>query len=133
MRKLFDNTKVVVSLDPDTYTADTTGQDFVDTQGYSDAMLQVITGDVTFTTASGEGYTVGLFECDTTNGTYTSTGIEVTANDSNDVDLARITGLNTTRKRYLKAVLDTSATTTSWIGSAAVVLGEPASAPVNSD
>lgn len=133
MRHLFDNVKAVLTLDPEVYTADTTGTDYVDTSGYHDAMLMVMSGDVTFTTAAGEGYSVDLYECDTTDGTYTDTGIAVTMNVSNSVGVARIANLNTTRKRYLKAVLDTSATTTSWEGGVAILLGAGDSGPVNSD
>lgn len=100
MRHVFDNIKAVLTLDPEVYTADTTGTDAVDTQGYHDAMLLVLTGDVTYTTAAGEGYSVVLYESDD-DSTYTSTGISVTANTSNSVGVARITDLNTTR-RYIR-------------------------------
>lgn len=133
MRHLFDNVKTVLTLDPEVYTADTTGTDYVDTAGYHDAMLLVMSGDVTYTTASGEGYVVKLYECDTTDGTYTDTSISVTMNDSNAVGQARVPNLNTTRKRYLKAILDVSATTTSWEGGVAVQLAAGDSGPVNSD
>lgn len=133
MRKLFDNVSVVYTLDAEVYTGDTTGTDYVDTLGFNDAMMIVLSGDVTYTTAAGEGYTVKLYECDTTNGTYTDTGISVTSNVSNTAGQARVSELNLTRKRYLKAVLDTSATTTSWEGAVAVLLGSPDSAPVNND
>lgn len=133
MRHIFDNVKAVLTLDPEVYTADTTGTDYVDTSGYHDAMLLVLSGDVTFTTAAGEGYVVKLFECDTTDGQYTDTGIAVTMNSSNSVGQARVTNLNTERKRYLKAVLDLSATTTSWEGGVAILLGAGDAGPVNTD
>lgn len=133
MRHIFDNVKQVLTLDPDVYTGDTTGTDYVDTSGYHDAMLLVVTGDVTFTTAAGEGYDVVLYECDTTDGTYTPTGISIDADTSDTAYQARISNLNTTRKRYLKAVLDTSATTTSWEGSVTVLLAAGDSGAVNSD
>lgn len=133
MRRVFDNTKAVLTLDPEVYTGDTTGTDYVDSQGYQDGMLLIMSGDVTFTTAAGEGYDIVLYECDTTDGTYTTTGISVDVDDSNTIYSARIANLNTTRKRYLKAVLDTSATTTSWEGGVAVLLGGGDSGPVNND
>ena len=131
--KIFDNITAIYTLDAEAYTTDTTGTDYVDTQGYGDGMLLVASGDIG--TASGDLYTITLKECETTNGTYTSTGITVTyAHDGdNTVKLARISDLGTTRMRYLRADLTCSATTIAWEGAVAILLGEAASGPVNSD
>lgn len=123
--KLFDNIKPNLSLRPGTYSASTTGQSYVDTLGYSDGMLVVIGGAIGTTTA--DTYTFAVLESDTTAGTYTTaSGVSVTftASDDNEVHSCRISNLNTTRKRYLRADITTSATTASFVGSALIVLGE---------
>lgn len=133
MRKLFDNVTAVYSLDAEVYTTDTTGTDYVDTQGYGDGMLIVLAGDIA--TTDSDRYTITVKECETTNGTYTSTGISVvfTEDEDNSIKVARISDLGTTRMRYLRADLTCSATTISWEGAVAVLLSEGASNPVNSD
>ena len=133
MRKLFDNIKAVYTLDAEVYTTDTVATDYVDTVGYGDGMLLVAAGDIT-TTAT-DVYTLTVKECETTDGTYTTTGVTVTFTglEDNTVKVARIAGLNTNRMRYLKADLTGSATTNSWEGAAVILLGEAASGPVNSD
>lgn len=132
MKHLFDNIKSFPSLRPATYSASTTGQDYVDTQGYDDGMLVVSAAAIGTTT--GDTYTIQVLECDTTNGTYaTASGVAVTftASDDNEVHSARIANLNTTRKRYLRADITCSATTASFIGSAQIILGGNASNPVD--
>ncbi|CAB4151602.1 hypothetical protein UFOVP594_24 [uncultured Caudovirales phage] len=131
MKKLFDNLSVQATLDPKTHTTDTTGSDYIDTQGYRDGMLVAVSGTIGTTTA--DTYTVTLKECDTTAGSYTSTGISLafTASEDNTVKLARIPELNLTRMRYLRADLTCSATTISWIGTVALVLGEADHGPIN--
>lgn len=130
--KLFDNVKPICSLDSDVYTTDTTGQDTVDTRGYSDGMLVVTAGDITGTGT--DVYTVTVMEGDDTS-TLASTGISVTFTGadapSNSIESARISGLNLNRKRYLRADLSASATTVSWEGSAVVLLGEADQNPVD--
>src|SRR6185437_16522164 len=129
MRHLFDNIKAVQSLIPATYTADKAYTDAavtaVDTQGYADGMLVVTVGDLDAGTGD-ETYAVKLFECDTSGGTYTDTGISVTILNTADdsVAVARIPELNVTRKRYLKATLDVGGTTPSFPGSALILLGD---------
>lgn len=133
MRKLFDNIKAVYTLDAEVYTTDTTGTDYVDSVGYGDGMLLVAAGDIATTT--GDIYTVTVTECDTTNGSYTTTGISVVFQNTEDntVKVARIADLNLTRKRYLRADLTATGTTLSWEGAAVILLGEAASGAVNSD
>lgn len=128
--KIYDNIKAVCTLDADAYTTDTTGQDYVDTQGFSDGMLLVTAGDIA--TTAGDVYTITLGECDTTGGTYTSTGITVVFqhDDDNELRVARIPQLNTVRKRYLRADIACSATTASWEGAVTVLLGDGFSNPV---
>lgn len=132
MRKIFDNVEAAYTLDAEAYTANQTGTDVVDTIGAGDGMLVALSGDVTGT--GSDVYTVTLKECDTTNGTFTSTGIVIEfsgASQSNLVKLARIPELNLTRKRYLRADLTCSATTVAWEGAVVVLLGEQAKGPVN--
>lgn len=136
MRHLFDNVKAVVSLVPSTYSSDQAygAVTAVDTQGYEDAMLVVVNGDLDATTGD-EAYAVKLFECDTVGGTYTDTGISIIIANSadNTVSVARISELNVVGKRYLKATLDVGGTSPSFPGTAVILLGGAASGPVNSD
>lgn len=131
--KLFDNIKAEYSLDCEVYTTDTTGTDYVDTIGFSDGMLMIMAGDIA--TTDSDRYTITLKESDTTNGTYSSTGISVvfTEDEDNTIKVARVANLNTTRKRYLRADLTCSATTISFEGGVALLLGEKDSGPVNED
>lgn len=131
--KLFDNIKAVYTLDAEVYTTDTVATDFVDSAGYGDGMLLVAAGDIT--TTSTDVYTLTVKECDTTNGTYTSTGIALTFTglEDNTVKVARIPNLNTTRKQYLKCDMTCTGTTLSWEGAAVILMGEGASNPVNND
>lgn len=131
--KLFDNVTAVYTLDAEVYTTDTTGTDVVDTQGYGDGMLIALAGDIATTT--GDVYTITLNECDTTDGTFTSTGISVQFLNTGDntIKVARVPNLGTTRKRYLRGDLTCTGTTLSFEGAVAVLLSEAASGPVNSD
>lgn len=130
MRKLFDNVVPKYSLDAEVYTTDTVATDYVDTQGFGDGMLVAFAGDIATTT--GDSYTLTVMECETTNGTYTTTGISVTFDDTedNEIKSARISDLGTTRMRYLKVDLTMTGTTLSFEGGAMILLGEPASGPV---
>jgi hypothetical protein len=100
-------------------------------------MLVAVIGDVTCTT--GNSYTLTVMECDTSTGSFTTTGITVVASGadaaaaSNQVAVARIPELNVVRKRFLRVDLSCTATTTSFEGGAIIILGEPYSGPVNSD
>ena len=138
MRKLFDNVKPSASLDAEAYTAATVGATIIDSQGYSDGMLVVVSGDITCTT--GDTYRVKVFECDTTDGTFADTGIYVdftgasgTLAGQNSVKQARVASLNVTRKRYLRVDLAMTATTTAWEGSGIILLGDYINGAVNSD
>lgn len=138
MRKLFDNTKVVVSLNAEAMTAATTGATVIDTQGYSDGMLVAVAGDITCTT--GDSYTIKVMECDTSTGTFTAAGVEVVFSGAsgalaleNTVKVARISELNVTRKRFLRVDLAMTATTTAWEGAGILLLGEAYSGAINSD
>ena len=130
MSKVYDNIKVVRSLDPDVRTTATTGEGSVDTKGFNDGMLVAVSGDITATT--GDAYTVEVYEGDTT-ASFSATGIKVTFSnaESNTVKEVRIPNLNTTRKRYLRADLGGTATTYSFEGGSQIVLGEGVSNPVN--
>ncbi|MEP2085068.1 MAG: hypothetical protein ABJP87_04410 [Bauldia litoralis] len=131
MRHLYDNTKVVASLVPATRTADANGTG-IDTKGYENAMLVVSAGDIDLANAD-ETYVVELEESDD-NSTFTdATGFDVTITADNEVGVVRIPNLNTTRKRYLRAVLNVGGTTPSFPGNAVFLLGGGDSGPVNSD
>lgn len=138
MRKLFDNIKFRQSLDVEAYTAATTGATVIDTQGYGDAVLLAVAGDITCTT--GDTYRVKVMECDTSTGTFTDTGIYVdfvgasgAAAGQNGTKQARIPELNVARKRFLRVDLSVTATTTAWEGGGILLLGESVSGPINND
>ncbi len=132
MRKLFDNVKTVISLEPESYTTSTNGTAVVDTQGFDDGMLVVAAGDIG--TGAGDLYTLTVKEGDTT-ASFADTGIAVTFahNADNTVAVARIPALNTERKRYLRVDLTCSATTIAWEGTALIQMAGAASNPVNND
>lgn len=132
--KLYDNVKVERALDPDVRTAAGTGEKVVDTQGYRDGMMVAVVGDVTDT--GGDAYTLTVMECDTSTGTFVTTGISIAFEgdgNSNQVEEVRIPDLNVTRKRFLRVDLAVSATTTSFEGGALILLGEGTQGAVNSD
>jgi hypothetical protein len=135
--KLYDNVSAQRALDPDVRTAAATGEKVVDSQGYRDGMLVAVAGDVTCTT--GNSYTITVMECDTSTGSFTTTGISVVfsgADDaaaSNQTKVARLPELNVVRKRFLRADLSCTATTTSFEGGAIILLSEADGGPVNSD
>jgi ABC-type phosphate/phosphonate transport system substrate-binding protein len=131
MRHLFDNTKVLASLVPATRTADANGTG-VDTQGYENAMLVVAAGDIDLADAD-ETYVIELEESDDNSTWSDVSGHDVTITADNEVDMVRISGLNITRKRYLRAVLNVSGTSPSFPGTAIFLLGGGDSGAVNSD
>lgn len=135
MTKLYDNVGAERALDPDVRTDAATGEKVVDTLGARDGMLVAVVGDVTITT--GDSYTLTVMECDTSTGTFTTTGISVTFDDgtgeSNQTAVARIPELNVVRKRFLRVDLSCTATTTSFEGGAVVLLSEKYAGAVNSD
>jgi hypothetical protein len=127
--KVFDNILITASLVPATRTADANGTG-VDTKGFNDAMLVVTVGDLDL--ASGdETYVVNLEESDASGSGFAAvSGYSITLTADNDCKELRIPNLNTTRKRYLRAVLDVGGTTPSAPIAAFFVLGEPFSGPV---
>lgn len=138
--KLFDNISAKQSLDAEAYTGATEGGHVIDTQGYRDGMLVVVAGDITCTT--GDTYRVKVMECDTSTGTFSDSGIYVdftgasgsaAGGNSASAKVARISELNIVRKRFLRADLAMTATTTAWEGSALILLGDSYAAPVNTD
>jgi hypothetical protein len=138
MRKLFDNISAQESLVAEAYTGATTGATVIDTQGYSDAMLLAVAGDITCTT--GDTYRILLMECDTSDGTFASTGIYVdytgasgAAALQNTCKQARVAELNVARKRFLRVDLALTATTSAWEGAGVLILGGKVSGPINSD
>jgi len=129
--KLFDNVKVLSSIVPAVYTADANGTG-VDTQGYENGMLVVSAGDID-TASADETYVVRIQESDDNSSFAAVTGLTVTITADNQIGVLRLSGLNTLRKRYLRAVLDVSGTTPSFAGSTNFHLGGSDSGPVNSD
>lgn len=138
MRKLFDNISAQESLVVEAYTGATTGATVIDTQGYEDGMLLAVAGDITCTT--GDTYRIQVMECDTSDGTFVTTGIYVdytgasgAAALQNTAKVARIAELNVTRKRFLRVDLLLTATTSAWEGGGVLLLGDKISGPINSD
>ena len=133
--KLFDNVKATQSLDPDVRTDDANGETVVDTLGYRDGMLVAVAGDVTDTT--GDTYTIKVYESDSSTTGFTDTGISVVYTggqaEDNSTKVARIAELNVVRKRFLRADLECTATTTSFEGGALILLSEATKGAVNSD
>ena len=129
--KLYDNVKAVVSVVAAVYTADQNGTG-VDTQGYRNGMLVVHAGNID-TASADETYVVELEESDD-NSTWSDVAtISVTIDADNEVGVARISELNVTRKRYLRAVLNVGGTTPSFPGTAIFLLGESDRGAVNQD
>lgn len=128
MSKVFDNILVVASLVPATRTADANGTG-VDTKGFNDAMMVVTVGDLDLASTD-ETYVINLEESDDNSTFAAVSGFSITMTADNTTKELRIPNLNTTRKRYLRAVLDVGGTTPSIPGTALFVLGEPFSGPV---
>lgn len=126
--KVFDNILISPSLVPATRTADANGTG-VDTKGFNDAMMVVAVGDID-TASTDETYVVNLEESDDNSSFSAVSGFSITITADNTCKELRIPNLNTTRKRYLRAVLDVGGTTPSIPGIAFFVLGEPFSGPV---
>lgn len=126
--KVFDNILVNASLVPATRTADANGTG-IDTKGYNDAMMVVAVGDIDLASTD-ETYVVNLEESDDNSTFAAVSGYSITITADNQVKELRIPNLNTTRKRYLRAVLDVGGTTPSIPGTALIILGEPFAGPV---
>lgn len=132
MKDVYDNTLASRSLDSDVRTTSATGEAVVDTKGYDNAKLIAIAGDITATTGD-TGYTVTVFESDSSTTGFATTGISVTFGngESNTVKQASIPSLNLQRKRFLRLDLSGSATTFSFEGGAVIDLGQPHRGGVN--
>lgn len=130
MRKLFDNVKAVFSFRPNRVTASANGTG-IDTQGYNDAMVILEVGAVSGTSPTLD---VKIQESDD-NSTFTdvsgATFTQVTASNSSQV--LRLSSLNVTRSRYVRAVATIGGTSPSYDFSCEVLLGGGASGPENDD
>ena len=113
MRSIYDNVDAADSADPSTLSGSTPVVGAaVDTEGYNTAMLRVRALQ-TSSNPSVATITFKLQECATSGGSYTdaldNTGTVIggvlDVHAANADGLARIEGLGTSRKRYLKVVL----------------------------
>lgn len=130
MHSVFDAVKSEVSLVPEVRTIDANG-DAVDTQGYNSAKLVVSAGNIDLADAD-ETYAVLVEESDD-NVNFTPVADLTTAiTADNQIKNIRIEGLGTSRKRYLRAVLNVGGTTPSIPCSAVFELGRAFSEPVQS-
>lgn len=130
-RKIYDNVKFLASIVPAVATADANGTG-IDTQGYTEAVMLVTAGAID-TASADETYVVELEESDD-NSTWTDVSDhDVTITADNEVDMVRIKGLNVTRKRYLRAVLNVGGTTPSFAGGVVFALGGGNDGPENDD
>jgi len=129
MHSVFDAVKSEMSLVPNTRTQDVNGNG-VDTQGYNSAKLVVAAGDIT--TNGNETYTIKVEESDDDQN-YTAVADLTTAiTADSQVKNIRIEGLGTSRKRYLRAVLDVGGNSPSIPCSGVFELGRAFSEPVQS-
>jgi hypothetical protein len=133
MRSVYDAIKSAVSLVPATRTADATGS-VVDTAGYNSAKLVVAAGALD-NADNNETYVVKVQEGNLADGSdaVDVPGLSITLDrvaDDNTVKNLRIEGLGTSRKRYLRAVLNVGGTTPSAAISAVFELGRAYSEPV---
>jgi hypothetical protein len=122
MKSVYEAVKSVVSLVPAVRTADANGT-AVDTKGYNSAKAVICAGDIDLSDAD-ETYALKVQECETSGGTFTdvsgATGAVTADNDVVEIPVER---LGTTRKRYLRVVLDVGGTTPSIPCSAVFELG----------
>ena len=128
MDSIYDNVGVGVSTAPIVATASANGSG-VDTLGYHDGML-VVTAGVIDLASGNETYTFTLEESDDNSSFAAVSGVSLTITASAQTKFARIANLNTTRKRYLRAVLTAAGTTPSIAYSAHILLGNPVSGAV---
>ena len=128
MRSVYDAVKSVVSLVPAVRTADANGTG-VDTSGYNSAKLVVSVGDIDLADTD-ETYVVNVEESDDNSTFAAVSGLTTTITADNQVKNIRIEGLGTSRKRYLRAVLDVGGTTPSCPCSAVFELGRAFKEPV---
>lgn len=129
MNAVFDNILCIPSLVPATRTADANGT-AVDTRGFNDGMFVVAAGDIDLANAD-ETYVVNVEESDDGSTGWTAvSGVSITITADNQTKETRLSELNLTRKRYLRAVLDVGGTTPSIPGTAFFVLGRKDSGPI---
>lgn len=129
MDNIYDNVKFVASLVALSRTANANGTG-VDTLGFNQGALVIQAGDIDLTTGD-ETYTFSVEESDDNSTFAAVSGLTTTVTADNQTKLIRVSNLNTTRKRYLRAVLTVAGTTPIIPVSAVFALGTPASAPVN--
>ena len=130
MHSVFDAVKSEPSLVPAVRTTGENGGG-VDTLGYNSAKLVIAAGDID--TADGdETYAVKIEESDDNSGFSPVAGLETAITADNETVNIRIEGLGTSRKRYLRAVLDVGGTTPSIPCSAIFELGRAFTEPVQS-
>ena len=126
---VYDNVKALFSIRPVTATATQTGTG-VDTLGYGgDAMVTLEVGTVSGTSPT---LNVKIQESDDNSSFSDITGAtftQVTATGNSQV--LRITNLNSTRKRYLRAVGTIAGTSPSFAFGVEFLLGNAYSNPVN--
>lgn len=130
MDSLYANLKVLASHVPAVRTADANGTG-VDTLGFSDGLLVVMAGDIDLANVD-ETYAINIEESDDNSTFAAVSGLTTSVTADNQVKLVAVKNLNTTRKRYLRAVLDVGGTTPSIPLATAFILGAPYSGPVNS-
>lgn len=128
MHSVYDAVKSVASLVPAVRTADDDG-DGVDTLGYNSAKLVVSAGDIDVADAD-EIYAVKVEESDDNSTFVPVTELTTSITADNALANIRIEGLGTSRKRYLRAVLDVGGTTPSIACSAVFELGRAFNEPV---
>ncbi len=129
---VYDNVKSVLALPAKSITTTTTGS-AVDTLGYENAKLSINLGVLDITTGD-ETYVLTITECATSGGSFVDTGLVLPAivggTANNSVVVQRVSGLGTTRLRYLKVVATLAGTTPIFVGSATWEFGRALQNPV---
>src|ERR1700741_1340251 len=109
MKTIREAIKFVQSLTAAVRTADANGA-AVDTLGYNTACLIVNAGTIDLASTD-ETYIVKVQEADTSGGSYTDvTGASVSITANDQVKSVEVPSLGTSRKRFLRAVLDVGGT-----------------------
>lgn len=129
MTSIYDNVEIKEALSPDVRSADADGI-AVDTKGFHDGVC-VFLADNLDTADGTETYTLEIEESDDGSTNWTN----VSALDTTIVDgvtVVRLANLNTTRKRYIRPVLNVGGDSPSIEGGALILLGESEGGPVRS-
>jgi len=125
---VYDSVKALYSHRPVTATASANGTG-VDTIGYQDAMLTLEVGTVSGTSPT---LAIKLQESDDNSSFSDVTGATLTTvTATGNSQIMRISNLNTTRKRYLRAVATIGGTTPSFAFATEFLLTGAASNPTN--